>query len=84
VSRWLHSYEESSDEELVFRPESYRFPPARGRVEIELAGDGSFTERAPGPDDRPVASDTLAGWTVAEVSAGRLTLRRGPRPRAAP
>jgi hypothetical protein len=82
--KWLHAFEESSDDELVFRPEGYPLPLARGRTLIEVADDGSFAARAPGPVDTPVPTDELDGWEVAARSEDRLTLRRAPRPPASP
>ena len=78
-SRWLHAREEDSPDELVFRPEGYPLPLARGREEIELGEDGSFVARGPGPDDRPVETSELDEWYVAELREDRLTLRRDPR-----
>jgi hypothetical protein len=57
AGHWVHSHEEDSDEEMVFRPASHPFPPSRGRASFELRPDGSYVERAPGPDDRPVESE---------------------------
>jgi len=37
---WVHSHEEDSDEEMVFRPAAYEFPPSRGRRSFELKPDG--------------------------------------------
>ena len=51
--RWVHSHEEDTEGERVFRPASYAFPPSRGRSAFELRADGSFGESAPGPTDRP-------------------------------
>jgi hypothetical protein len=39
--RWLHSHEEDTPTEMVFRPASYSFPPSRGRTGFELRPDGS-------------------------------------------
>ena len=75
---WLHAPEESSEEELVFRPEGYPLPPARGRMLLELADDGSFTALAPGPVDAPVPTDELSGWAVGAIEPDRLVLRRSP------
>jgi hypothetical protein len=63
AGRWVHSHEEDSDEEMVFRPASHPFPPSRGRASFELRPDGSYVERAPGPDDRPVESE--GHWSLA-------------------
>ena len=75
---WLHAPEESSEEELVFRPEGYPLRPARGRLLLDLAEDGSFAAMAPGPVDRPVPTDALDGWAVGSIEPDRLTLRRAP------
>ena len=78
---WLHAPEESSDEELVFRPEGYPLPLARGREQIELRDDGrgGFVARAPGADDRPETTSELDDYYVAELQPDRLTLKRDPR-----
>ncbi len=69
--RWVHSHEEDSDDEMVFRPASHAFPPARGRTAFELRPDGSYLETAPGPDDRPERS--TGAWSVRD---GRLVIER--------
>jgi hypothetical protein len=51
--RCVHSHEEDTEGEQVFRPASYAFPPSRGRSAFELRADGSFAESTPGPADRP-------------------------------
>ena len=76
MTRWLHAPEESSDEELVFRPDGYPLKPARGRLTLEIGDDGSIFTFSPGPDDRPVASSAPEGWVLAEVGEDRLTLRK--------
>jgi hypothetical protein len=60
--KWVHSHEEDTDDEMVFRPSSFEFPPARGRESFELRPDGSYVGSAPGPVDVP------------EPSAGKWTL----------
>src|SRR5260370_746002 len=37
--RWMHSREEDTATEMVFRPASYHFPPARGRTGFALGPD---------------------------------------------
>jgi hypothetical protein len=46
---WVHSHEEDSDEEMVFRPAAYEFPPSRGRRSFELKPDGILAEGGIGP-----------------------------------
>ncbi|PYQ07062.1 MAG: hypothetical protein DMF83_10645 [Acidobacteria bacterium] len=49
---WVHSHEEDRDDEMVFRPASFKFPPSRGRRSIDLRRDGTVGHARPGPDDR--------------------------------
>ena len=52
--RWLHSYEEDTETEAVYRPESYAFSPSRGpRPGFELRPDGSCILFAIAPTDAP-------------------------------
>ena len=50
---WVHSHEEDTAGEQVFRPADFPFPPSRGRRGFELRADGSYLETSPGPTDRP-------------------------------
>jgi hypothetical protein len=60
--RWVHSYEEDSAGDAVYRPSGYDFPPARGRRSFELRPDGTLVEAAPGPVDAPV--ETGGTWAL--------------------
>jgi hypothetical protein len=51
--RWLHSHEEDSGGEMVYRPANYDFPPSRGRTGFELRPDGSAAVLGPAPTDAP-------------------------------
>lgn len=51
--RWVHSHEEDSETEMVYRPSTFDFPPARGRQSFELNTDFSYIEIGIGPTDRP-------------------------------
>lgn len=51
--RWVHSHEEDTAAEMVFRPADHGFPPSRGRLELDLEPDGKFVEAGPGATDRP-------------------------------
>ena len=62
VGHWVHSHEEDTDAEMVFRPASYPFPPSRGRTSFELRPDGRYVERSPGPVDVPVESK--GSWSL--------------------
>lgn len=53
VGRWVHSHEEDTDSELVYRSSTFTFPRSRGRVALALRADGTYSEDAIGADDRP-------------------------------
>jgi len=57
TQHWVHSHEEDSETEMVFRPANYKFPPSRGRSSFELKPDGLMTESGPGPTDRREQSE---------------------------
>jgi hypothetical protein len=72
AGRWVHSHEEDTADEMVFRSADYAFPPSRGREAIELRPDGSYAGTVPGPVDKPVAGD--AGEWALEDDGRRLRL----------
>ena len=72
AGRWVHSHEEDTADETVFRSADYAFPPSRGREAIELRPDGSYAGTVPGPVDKPVAGDE-GQWTL-EDDGRRLRL----------
>jgi hypothetical protein len=51
---WVHSHEEDTGTEMIFRPVHFRFPPSRGRKSFELKPDGSLVVTGIGPVDVPV------------------------------
>jgi hypothetical protein len=54
--RWLHSHEEDSDTEMVFRPASFKFPPSRGRAGFDLRPNNSYIDIGIAPADGPQES----------------------------
>jgi hypothetical protein len=71
---WIHSHEEDTDREMVFRPADRELPPSRGRRRLALRPDGTFSESAPGPTDQPQRAE--GSW---RLEAGeRLVLAKGP------
>ncbi len=71
--RWVHSHEEDSETEMVFRPAGHAFPRARGRRSFELRPDGALLEGGPGPADRPEQS--AGTWRL--TPDGALAFYRG-------
>ena len=63
--RWVHSQQEDTEDEMVFRAaeSGYEFPRSRGREAIELHPDGSYGGTVPGPTDRPEAAGE-GEWTL--------------------
>jgi hypothetical protein len=89
VRRWVHSHEEDTDAEMVFRPADYEFPPSRGRVAFELRPDGTALDRGIGATDVPREAEAM--WMVEEDGTVVLrekgtdrVLRRLPIESAAP
>lgn len=73
VQSWVHSYEEDSADQAVYRPENFTFPTSRGRGGFDLKLDGTAIQFGPGPTDQTA---TLPGrWEVGED--GWLTLYLG-------
>lgn len=74
--RWVHSHEEDTDEEMVFRRATHPFPPSRGRTKLELRANGTYVESSPGPVDVPEESE--GRWSL---EGDRLVLgAEGDRP----
>lgn len=48
---WLHSHEDDRGDTLVYRPNTYNFPPARGRTGFTMEADGTFRQYDIAPTD---------------------------------
>ena len=59
---WIHSHEEDTPMEMVFRPATFPFPPSRGRQGFELRPDGTAMEIGIGPTDAP--QKTQGSWKL--------------------
>ena len=59
---WVHSREEDTPTEMVFRPASYDFPPARGRKSFALGSGGKLVEAGIAPTD--ARTETEGRWKV--------------------
>ena len=60
--RWTHSQEEDQGDILVYRPNDYSFPPARGREGLEFKENGEFISYQIGPTDRSLA--VSGRWSI--------------------
>ena len=68
---WIHSHEEDSGNQMVFRPSTYAFPRSRGRQQFNLEAGGSLQSTRPGPTDKRESS----GGTWSVEPGGILTIR---------
>lgn len=75
---WLASREEDKGDTLVYRPNTYKFPPARGRTGFAIKSFGRFEQFDIAP------TDGLAGregtWTAAGDTRLRIHLTDGQEP----
>ena len=78
IGHWVHSHEEDSPKEMVFRPAHFSFPRSRGRDSFELQAD-ALIEHGPGPGD--AATETRGTWSVS--AEGELSLFHGAGKKAA-
>ena len=76
--RWVHSHEEDTPDHLVYRPEAFAFPPARGRSGFDLNPDGTMFRVAPGPTDRTAIQS--GRWAVEEGGTLALYPEDSPTP----
>jgi len=55
INKWMWSFEEDkADGVRTYRPESYDFPPSRGRTGAEILKNGKFISYEIGPNDKPI------------------------------
>lgn len=66
---WLHSYEEDEGDTLAFRPNTYDFPPSRGRTGFMLEKGGTIRQYEIAPTDG--LQEILGRW---EFSGNRAIL----------
>ena len=75
---WLISREENSGDTLVYRPNTYAFPPSRGRTGFAIKPYGRFEQFDIAP------TDGLAGrpgtWTTDSTTRLRIHLTDGQEP----
>lgn len=50
--KWIHSYEDDEGDVKAYRPDTYKFPPARGRSGMSFKENGEFIKHNIHPADR--------------------------------
>ncbi|TPG67307.1 hypothetical protein [Hymenobacter nivis] len=78
LGTWLQSNEESSGDTLVYRPNTYKFPPSRGRTGFAVGPAGRFTQFDIAPTD---GLDRREGtWTAPDPAHLQIHLADGKTP----
>ncbi len=62
TKRWMHSHEEDTPGEMVFRDAGFNFPRSRGRSGFELRPDQSMVEIQPGAGD--AGQESTGKWEL--------------------
>ena len=75
--QWVHSNEEDTADEMVFRPPEYAFPPSRGRDAFQLNADHSYVGAGIGPTDANRVSK--GRWTLENDDEVRVRIEVGDR-----
>jgi hypothetical protein len=75
---WLNAYEENRGDTLVYRPNTYQFPPARGRTGFAIEPYGRFTQFDIAPADGLAGRDGT--WTATGPHSLRIHLDDGQTP----
>ena len=68
---WLHAHEEDSDDIKMYRPNTYSFPPSRGRTGFSLDADGTFRLLAIAPTDG--LEEHTGKWEMVNKNIMRIT-----------
>ncbi|MEW6511709.1 MAG: hypothetical protein AB1428_12210 [Bacteroidota bacterium] len=63
-NHWIHSHEEDTATERIYRPAGFPFPRSRGRASFELRPDGTLIDHPIGPADG--AGSVEGRWRIQE------------------
>ncbi|WP_022822390.1 hypothetical protein [Hymenobacter norwichensis] len=69
---WLHAHEEDEGDIRVYRPNTYAFPPSRGRTGFAFDHNGLFTQFDIAPTDG--LEGRKGKWTAENDHTLRITL----------
>ena len=72
---WIHSHEEDTDTEAVYRPADYDFPLSRGRGGFDLKPDNKLAEINIAPTDGTI--EQAGSWQL-KADADDLKLELNP------
>ena len=68
---WLHSHEDDRGDTIVYRPNSYDFPPSRGRTGFMLEANGSVHQYDIAPTDG--LEEKAGKWTMRQENILEVT-----------
>ena len=60
--KWIHSFEEDTEDEMVYRPQSFTLGKSRGRTQLDLKANGKVVDTKIGRDDVPDA--VIGTWKL--------------------
>lgn len=66
AQHWVHSHEEDTGKQMVFRPAAFQFPPSRGRAGFDLKADGKLVNQGIAPTDG--TTETIGTWKLEDDS----------------
>ena len=75
---WLHSHEDDRGDTLTYRPNSYDFPPSRGRTGFAFDHNGLFTQFDIAPTDG--LEGRKGQWQAIKENTLRITLEDQSQP----
>lgn len=75
---WLHSYEEDQSDILTFRPNTYDFPPSRGRTGFSLEEGGIIKQYNIAPTDG--LEERIGYWEYTNGKQVIVTMKGNGRP----
>ncbi|MBF9238346.1 hypothetical protein I2I05_13150 [Hymenobacter sp. BT683] len=75
---WLISHEENKGDTLVYRPQTYPFPPARGRTGFAIKSYGRFEQFDIAPTDGLIGRP--GAWTLDRKIYLHIRLTQGQDP----
>ncbi|MFD3000072.1 hypothetical protein ACFS7Z_06850 [Pontibacter toksunensis] len=75
---WLHSFEEDNGDTLVYRPNTYEFPPSRGRTGFMLESGGVIKRYEIAPTDG--LEEKLGEWEVIDKRNVQIRMKPDSNP----
>jgi hypothetical protein len=76
--QWIHSREEDTPTEIVYRPAGFPLPPSRGRSGVEFHADGTFKRIGIGPTD--ISNVKAGSWQIEAANADLVHIEVDGKP----